>query len=124
MNIKTIIVGELNTNCYILEKDNNILIIDPGDESEKIKKIIGKKNVVGIIITHYHYDHIGALEDIQKFYKTVVYDNNNLKEGINNIKNFNFEIISTPGHKEDCITIYFKSIIWLYFFCRIYYLCI
>ena len=38
MKIKTIKVGYLETNCYILIKGNNALIIDPGDEYSKIKK--------------------------------------------------------------------------------------
>ena len=39
MNITKIIVGELETNCYLIEKDNNCLLIDPGAEYYKIKKI-------------------------------------------------------------------------------------
>ena len=37
MNISKIEVGELQCNCYLLEKDNNCLIIDPGAEYSKIK---------------------------------------------------------------------------------------
>ena len=37
MNITRIVVGYLETNCYLIEKDNNCLLIDPGDEYLKIK---------------------------------------------------------------------------------------
>ena len=109
MNIERIIVGDLQTNCYIIEKDNKVLVIDPGDEFLKIKKQINNREVLGVIITHYHYDHIGALDLIINEYKVKVYDNNNLDEGINKIGPFTFEMLKTPGHKEDLISIYFKE---------------
>ena len=104
MEIEIVKVGYLETNCYILSIDNKVLVIDPGDEIDKIKKVINNREIVGCIITHYHFDHIGALK-----YFNNVYDINNLKEGINTIKPFTFEVIYTPGHKEDCITIYFNK---------------
>ena len=106
MKINRVIVGPLETNCYVLEIDNKCLVIDPGDEFDKIKEVIGDKKIVGVIITHYHFDHIGALNN---FNKSLILDKNNLEEKEYNIDNFNFEIIYTPGHKEDSITIYFKE---------------
>ena len=41
MRIDNIKVGYLECNCYILEKDNSVLVIDPGDEYNKIKEAIG-----------------------------------------------------------------------------------
>lgn len=106
MEITKIVVGELETNCYILSFDNKCLIIDPGDEINKIKEVIGNKKIVGVIITHYHFDHIGALN---YFNGCLVLDKNNLEEKEYDIDGFKFEIIYTPGHKEDEITIYFKK---------------
>ena len=108
MNIKTVVVGELQTNCYILENDIELLIIDPGAEPTKIEKELDKK-LVGIIITHYHDDHIGGLSYFKNKYNTKVYDYNNLNEGLNIIGSFNFDVIHTPGHTKDSITIYFKK---------------
>ena len=62
--------------------------------------------MVGVIITHYHFDHIGALN---KFDETLILDRHNLEEKEYNISNFKFDVIYTPGHKEDSITIYFKE---------------
>lgn len=104
MRIEIVKVGYLETNCYILSIDNKVLVIDPGDEIDKIKGVIKNREVIGCIITHYHFDHIGALKYFDK-----VYDINNLTEGINVIGPFTFEVIYTPGHKEDCISIYFKD---------------
>lgn len=104
MKIDRVVVGDLQTNCYVLSIGNNCLVIDPGDEYNKIKQVIGNKNVVGVIVTHNHFDHVGALN-----YFDNIYDYHNLKEGINNIGDFSFEVIYTPGHTDDSIVIYFKN---------------
>ena len=109
MKIECIPVGYLECNCYILDIDDNVIVIDPGDKNNKIINKIGNRNVVGIVITHHHFDHIGALEDIVNKYDVDVYDRYNLSEGENNIANFCFYVIYTPGHKEDAISIYFKE---------------
>lgn len=109
MEIKTVVVGPLGTNCYILMQDGQCLVIDPGDESQKIKEAIGSNQVVGILITHYHFDHIGALEELKSFYHVPVFDKHNLKEGNNMIEPFSFEVIDTPGHKEDSISFLFAN---------------
>lgn len=104
MQINKVVVGSLYTNCYILSIDNKVLVIDPGDDIDKINKVISHKEVIGCIITHYHFDHIGCIDYFNK-----IYDIHNLKEGIHTIGPFTFEIIYTPGHKEDCICIYFHK---------------
>lgn len=104
MKVDTVVVGSICTNCYILSIGNNCIVIDPGDDYLKIKKAIGNKQVVGVIVTHRHFDHIGALKYLKN-----IYDKNNLKEGINNIGNFKFEVIYTPGHTDDSICMYFKD---------------
>lgn len=109
MQIKIVKVGYLQTNCYILSKNNNCFIIDPGDEPDKIINNIGSLNVVGIIITHYHNDHIGALDELIKKYKVKVYDINNLDEKMYKIYDFVFNVIITKGHHDTCITIYFEK---------------
>lgn len=104
MKIDRVVVGDLQTNCYVLSIGNNCLVIDPGDEYNKIKQVIGNKNVVGVIVTHNHFDHVGAINYFDK-----IYDYNNLGEGINKIGKFSFEVIYTPGHTDDSIVIYFKD---------------
>lgn len=102
MEIKRIIVGPLETNCYLLTKDNECLIIDPGDDFSLIKKAIGDKKVVGCLVTHFHQDHIEALEEVISYYDVEV---NKPK-----YSNFKYEIIETPGHTFDSKTFYFKEI--------------
>ena len=104
MNHKCIKVGPIRTNCYILEKDDKVIVIDPGDEYNKIRDAIGDNEVLGVFVTHHHYDHVDAL---MYFDDKIIYDFSNLEEGIHKIGPFEFEVIYTPGHKEDCITLYF-----------------
>ena len=104
MILNKVVVGYLKTNCYVISKDNECLVIDPGDEYDKIKEVIGNKLIIGTIITHHHFDHIGAIN-----YFDNIYDINNLSEGINNIGIFSFEVIYTPGHTMDSICLYFKE---------------
>ena len=106
MKIDRVIVGLLNTNCYILSIGKYCIVIDPGDEYDKIKPFLSNKEVIAIIITHYHFDHIGALE---YFDSNKVLDIRNLEEKNYNIGPFYFNVIYTLGHKEDCITIYFEK---------------
>ena len=64
MILETVVVGSLQVNCYILaEADNSqALIIDPGDDENKIRQAINRHGLkpAFIINTHAHYDHIGC----------------------------------------------------------------
>ena len=110
LKVEVVVNGYLEENCYIVHNDKNALIVDPGSESEKIIDKVNKLNVnvVGILITHYHFDHIGALEDIKKEYNiTDVIDYKSDKEI--KIKDFQFEIIDNYGHTMDSVSFYFKK---------------
>lgn len=108
MKVETIVVGPLETNCYIITKQNDCLIIDPGDEFEKIYKYINDKtlNVKGVLITHYHFDHIQALEKCLDSFGCTIIDYKNKEK----IPNFDYEIIETKGHHYSSVTYYFKQI--------------
>lgn len=105
MIIKNVKVGYLETNCYILIKEKDALIIDPGDEYSKIEKEITGLNLQAILITHHHFDHVGALH---KFKNTKIIDYN-IKEKECEIGKFKFQIIKTPGHTSDSISFYFEE---------------
>lgn len=100
MEIIKIPVGYLQTNCYILKENEKAIIIDPGAAAEKIEDNLKDLEVVGILLTHSHFDHIGALTYFENKYK--------LKHN-DKIKDFNYEIIETKGHTKDSLTFYFKE---------------
>lgn len=54
MQIRNIKVGELETNCYILTNGNGCVVVDPGDDYDKIVKEIGTNEVKFILVTHHH----------------------------------------------------------------------
>jgi len=109
MNISTIKVGLLKCNCYLLEKNNQCLLIDPGDDYNKIKEFIKDKNVIGVLLTHNHFDHVASADNLKEDYNLKIYSQKHLKEGTFQIGDFNFEIIETNGHTMDCYTFYFKD---------------
>jgi len=70
MTVKKLIVGPMEANCYILadEKTKRAIIIDPGDEAEKIIRKVNAEEleVIYIVNTHAHIDHIGANDIIRE----------------------------------------------------------
>jgi len=70
MTIKTLTVGPLAENTYIVfdEGVREAIIIDPGDEADRIMDVVKDNNlrVTMIICTHAHFDHIGATGDIKR----------------------------------------------------------
>lgn len=108
MNIDCVKVGKLETNCYILTNNQQTLIIDPGDDFKLIDVKV-KGNLIGILVTHNHDDHICAIKDFLSKYSVKVYDYNNLEERQYKIGNFDFEVIYTGGHTTDSVTYYFKD---------------
>lgn len=75
MEIKTLSLGPIGTNCYIVSKNDECLIFDPGAEPEKIEKYITEQKLTpqAIMLTHAHFDHIGAVDAIRKRYNIDVY---------------------------------------------------
>lgn len=100
MKIETLVVGTLQANCYIITKEDKSLIIDPGDEGDRIIEFCKNKNIIGVLITHKHFDHVGALKKIEEHFKIKV---NSI------ISDFKYEIIKTPGHTIDSVTYYFPE---------------
>lgn len=100
MEIKKIVTGMLRENCYIVTKNGSTIVIDPGDDFALIKEAIKDKAVKGILITHHHFDHVGALKDLEKYLKI---------EASSYVDGFDLEVIKTPGHTKDSVSYYFKD---------------
>lgn len=66
MIVERLIVGGLETNCYILKEAESGIIIDPGAEPERIIKAVSGLKVNLILATHNHFDHIGGLREVKK----------------------------------------------------------
>jgi glyoxylase-like metal-dependent hydrolase (beta-lactamase superfamily II) len=70
MIIRKLVVGPLGANCYIIgdESTKQGIVIDPGDEPDRILELIEKEDlkISAIVCTHAHFDHIGVAGDIKK----------------------------------------------------------
>jgi len=67
VKIYPLVVGRLQTNCYILQSGKEALIIDPGDEPDRIRKFmadLGAKPSL-IVATHTHFDHVLGVESLK-----------------------------------------------------------
>lgn len=67
MTLRTLCLGELDTNCYIVWDDNRIaMVVDPADEADKIWSVIRseKLSVAAVVLTHVHFDHLLAAEEV------------------------------------------------------------
>ncbi len=70
------IICEIGENCYLYENDQkDCLIIDPGSHGQLIIQAIEEKglNPLAILITHGHFDHIGALDEVRDHFNIQCY---------------------------------------------------
>ena len=66
MKIHTLPLGAYQTNCYIIQNGEHCAIIDPGYEPDTILGFLAKHGLTAdaILLTHGHFDHVGAVEKI------------------------------------------------------------
>lgn len=131
MLIKTIPVGQLETNCYVVSNEDTLrcVVIDPGDESNVILNYLeeNRLNCEAILLTHGHFDHVGAVNAIVEELGIPSYMHSldeakncpdeyrrfDLPEGGKNfgegdvleLIGYRFEILHTPGHTPGSVTI-------------------
>lgn len=71
MKMTVVKTSEFGTNCYIIVTDaKSVVLVDPGDEFEKIVEIIKKVDgdLKYILLTHGHHDHTGAVKPLKELY--------------------------------------------------------
>ncbi|GIN38497.1 MULTISPECIES: MBL fold metallo-hydrolase [Heyndrickxia] len=80
-------LGALETNCYLFVGDQQeCIIIDPGDEGAKLHSIINKQKLkpIAILLTHAHFDHIGAVDQMRDVFHIPVYIHKKEADWLNN----------------------------------------
>ncbi|MDE5753544.1 MAG: MBL fold metallo-hydrolase [Oscillospiraceae bacterium] len=76
MEMITLVLGELGTNCYILDCGNNqVVAIDIGGTPQKVLNILKTENLnlKAILLTHGHYDHVAGVESVRQATGAEVY---------------------------------------------------
>src|ERR1700759_1656361 len=127
-------VGPLQENAWLAHADGRAVLIDPGDEAERLQREIADRElaVEAILITHCHFDHVGAVAAMARATKAPVYcpaGEVEVGEHINEyvfqgfgpfepytpehavkggdrltLAGLDFVVISTPGHSPDHVT--------------------
>lgn len=123
MKIKRLIGGMLESNGYIIyqKTGGDCYIIDPGYQGERFLKVVSEEQlkIKGILLTHHHYDHVGAVEKIRQrtdcpvylhredmdMYKgTVDYP---LEDGaVIMLESEEIQVMHTPGHTRGGVCFY------------------
>ena len=130
MQVKMMQVGPIGTNCYILESEHQIAVIDPGDEAERILSVLKELEgqVEYILLTHGHYDHTTAVPALhQALPKAEIYIHQADANGAGNrlfplagqveglkfygegdtltLGELTIEVLHTPGHSPGSVTL-------------------
>ena len=72
MNVRCLTVGPLQENCWIVDGAERAIVIDPGDEGERIIAAL-EQPVEAILLTHTHFDHVGAVAELARHTGAPVY---------------------------------------------------
>jgi glyoxylase-like metal-dependent hydrolase (beta-lactamase superfamily II) len=135
-------VGPLPMNAYILGcvATSSCLIIDPGDDPEIIISAIVKRAAqpVGIVLTHGHYDHLGAVSDMKQHFTCSILIHELEKDTLTNpminlsgltgenitapaadrllhdgdeiaVGELRLKVLHTPGHSAGSISLHFEE---------------
>ena len=67
VQVHTLVVGRLQTNCYILASKGEALVVDPGDEATRILSYVIDLNakLKTIVATHTHFDHVLGVTELK-----------------------------------------------------------
>ena len=138
MEIETYVMGPIATNTYLLSEGNDVIVIDPASKPEKMIEKINGRNLLAVLLTHGHFDHIKACDGLFEKYGCPIYLHKDdeelardkysgadfglvsyiscpieeLKEGKMKIGPFEFEVIFTPGHTPGSVIFVFDHYIF------------
>ncbi|MBS2969679.1 MBL fold metallo-hydrolase [Metabacillus sp. KIGAM252] len=142
MNWERIPLGPLQTNCYVLSnKDKECIIFDPGSEGNKLNQLLQARGLkpLAILLTHAHFDHIGAVDEVRGRWNVPVYVHKKEKDWLPSpelngshffqagpiharpadefvlpgepltFKDFTFQVLYTPGHSPGSVSYYHEE---------------
>ena len=138
MIVKRFEMGPICTNTYMLIDGDDVILIDPASKPEKCIELLIGYNLLAILLTHGHFDHIKAVDGLYEKYKCPVYMNEldeimardkesgadfglvsyiscpivNIKEGRKEIGPFSFNTIYTPGHTPGSVIYVFDDCVF------------
>ncbi len=72
MQINTVVTGAFSTNTYIIKAPKGTILIDPSGKASKLIDTIKDEDII-ILLTHGHFDHIKAVDDLYDHYHCMIY---------------------------------------------------
>jgi hydroxyacylglutathione hydrolase len=105
-------LGVYGTNCYLVagEGSTSAVVIDPGDEPERVAETLGQRGwtPAGILITHGHIDHVGAVDELVGRYGVEVWreagGDHPVRDGDTfELAGITFQVIAVPGHEPSSV---------------------
>lgn len=141
LKIGKIVMGSVQTNCYFIykENDNKIIVVDPADRGEYLYNAFKEAGleVVAILLTHAHFDHIWGCNKLRELSGVQVFASEDEKELCESaklnvsedvgrpytvsvdwylrdgekvtIEDMEFTVIATPGHTQGSCCYYFEK---------------
>lgn len=127
--------GVFDQNTYVLTTKSQAIIIDAGADLEDVKRVVGKRKVQAVLMTHLHFDHFWFLDEYLKEFQTYVYVQEGAQHKFNDselngsvlvrknfqinieessikfyknrlrLGDFDCKIIETPGHTSDGVCV-------------------
>ena len=138
--IASVPLGPIATNAYVFHENHKALVIDPGGDFEKLQNYLQERelDVIAVLLTHAHFDHIGAVDAVRDAYGAPVYIHEKEAEWLGDpekngsalfglgeitarpadhyyaigqmqIGDFPFEVRHTPGHSPGSVSFVFRN---------------
>ena len=73
MDIQMFTVGQVQENCFVVRNGDRAFVVDPGDEAERLIAAVEDTTVEAILLTHTHFDHVGAVAPLARATGAPVY---------------------------------------------------
>lgn len=134
-------LGPLQTNCYVLSHDSKCIVFDPGSEGEQLVEWLNENKLepLAILLTHAHFDHIGAVGSLKQTFNIPIYLHEKEEQWLGDptlngssrfemgtitapeadilldeekeltVGPFTFQLLHTPGHSPGSISYYFAE---------------
>ncbi len=132
MKIQTLVLGDLMTNCYLVSDDaGNAVVIDPAESPERILSALEGKRLLAVLLTHGHFDHVGATAGLMQAAHCPVYVHESdtalpaymsagalrytdtYAEGDTlSFGNLTFEVFETPGHTPGSVCLRCENVLF------------
>ena len=129
--ITKLTLGLYQTNTYILSNDTDALVIDPGYEADAILDALQGRTLKAIVLTHGHFDHVGAVKELYEKTLCKVYlhtDDLMLPESLSagplfytneydegdvlEMAGLTIQVMHTPGHTEGSVCLLVDDVIF------------